>query len=418
MGELRKVVTNQPIFSSNKIKLVDTGVAVDTSLFERLVSHKLMPKFDQCFSVEDGITPASLREYAQNLLDKEPALEVLRGNPKERRRMLDAFGGIQLPEALAFKLTVSSCKRPDVFEHSVRVALVALFLAIKSYFMSAKELAALAMAAIFHDIGILHVSPDLLLPGRRLVEAERHHLYAHPITGYLVLRDYPELHSDIARAVFEHHERLDGSGYPRGLKKENICLGAQMLMLAEVANTVFECTPKAQSLAKLTVLLKLNHRKFNRKLSNRLIALVGEMQSVPTTGWVNGTLSELQCRVLEVAQIFQDWESAQVTARNNVENEAIIPLLAILDERIADLQRTLLDAGVDTSEPDALLEIMREDPEAMVELDILFGETKWQLAEIIHEAHRRRQDLSEDIGSQQFSVFDWLAQSEERLSLC
>ncbi len=162
MGDSQSVVTSQAIFTSRNIKLIDKGVKIDSALFERLISHKLMPKIDHCLTVENGISVDSLKHYAMNLLDNDPGLVVLRGDARVRGRMLRAFDEMPLIEPMAFKLTVARSQRPEVFDHSLRVALVTLFLAIKSFSFSTRELAALAAAAVFHDIGILHVSPELL----------------------------------------------------------------------------------------------------------------------------------------------------------------------------------------------------------------------------------------------------------------
>ena len=73
MGDSRDVVTNRAIFTKNSIKLVDPGTKVDSSMFERLVRHKLIPRIDQCLAVENGITADDLRAYAQDLLDNDAA---------------------------------------------------------------------------------------------------------------------------------------------------------------------------------------------------------------------------------------------------------------------------------------------------------------------------------------------------------
>lgn len=422
MGDERAVVTNQPIFTRNRIKLVNQGARVDSALFDRLVAHKLIPKIDECLDVENGVTRQMLREDAEKLLDDDPALAVLRADPGLLSRTLRAINEIPLTPPIAFKLTVAASQRPEVYDHSLRVALVALHLAMKSFFLSQKELANLAAAALLHDIGILHIPPDLLSPGRRLQKSERHHLYAHPISGYLILRQYAEYHPEISRTVFEHHERLDGSGYPRGLKDAEISRDAQILMLAEVANTVFESSPQSQNLAKLSVLLRLNHKKFNRELGNRLIALVSAMQTGqqegddPSTAFAN--LSRLPPRLDELSHVFNDWSETFRTFLQNSQNTPTPLISLIIDERLAELRRTLSDSGFDLDHAEAVADAVSEDPEALVELNILIGETRWQLTDIIHEAYRRMSEALNDSAGMAppAPVLGWLERSETRLS--
>ena len=417
MGDSHEVVTSQAIFTRNKIKLIDKGVRVNSALFERLVSHKLIPQIDQCLSVEGGVSQDTLKKRAIELLDQDPGLAGLRGDAKIRNRILYAFSEIPLVAPMAFKLTVARNQRPDVYDHSIRIALVALFLAIKSSSFSVQELATLAAAAVFHDIGILHVPPELLKKGRRLARAERHHLYAHPITGFLILREFPEYHPEISRTVFEHHERLDGSGYPRGLKQEGICLGAQILMLAEAANAIFERSPKAQNLTKFSVLLRLNQKKFNTELSACLLALVQDMQTdksqTDEQASAFPSITSLRPRLVDVARVVLDWQATSLKCRGASEDTRTdVPLLTIIDERITDLQRMLLPAGFDVSDPGGLFDMLQEDMEAMTELDFLLGEVRWQLLEVLHEVHRRLDEMVDTVLGANSLVIEWLERNE------
>ena len=420
MGDAQHVVTSQAIFTSKKIKLIEKGVKVDSALFDRLVSHKLIPKIDHCLTVENGISLEGIKEYAMNLLDSDPGLEVLRGEARVRSRIARAFDEIPLCAPMAFKLTVAWSQRPEVFDHSIRVALIALSLAIRNYFLSIKELATLAAAAVFHDIGILHVSPELLRPGRLLEKAERRHLYSHPITGFLILREFAEYHPEISRTVFEHHERLDGSGYPRGLKAEQICLGAQILMLAEAANTIFEDGQRSKNLDRFSILLKLNQKKFNGELSNCLLGLVQDMQNdddqADAQALAFAAAPTLEARLKKVARVFKDWKTTHLKCRTGVKTaQAAIPLLSIIDERIQDLQRMLLHAGFDVSNPGILIALLQEDPEAMVELNILLGEVRWQLREIIYEAQRRLDERGNVAERTEALALEWIARNESAI---
>ena len=420
MGETQNVVTTQTIFTTRKIKLIEKGVKVNSALFDHLVSHKLIPKIDHCLTVEGGISRDRLKDYAMNLLDTDPGLDVLRGDAKLRSRVLRAFDEIPLCEPMAFKLTVAWSQRPEVFDHSIRVALISLSLAIRSFFFSIKELATLAAAAVFHDIGILHVDPELLRPNRRLEKAERHHLYAHPITGYLILREFSEYHPETSRTVFEHHERLDGSGYPRGLKAEQICLGAQILMLAEAANTIFEHGQKSKNLARFSVLLKLNQKKFNSDLSHCLLTLVRDLQIgedlVEEQSSAFASAPTIEARLRAVARIFKDWTMTCAKCYSGAETaQMAVPIQAIIDERIQDLQRMLLHAGFDVSNPGILIALLQDDPEATIELNILLGEVRWRLQEILYEAQRRLEERGDFVEGVESLALQWIARNESAI---
>ncbi|MFT9849573.1 HD-GYP domain-containing protein [Aneurinibacillus sp. REN35] len=89
------------------------------------------------------------------------------------------------------------------------------------------------VAGLFHDIGKLEISDDILNKPTELNEAEREHMHRHTQYGYALLRKIPNLPRSFADVALLHHERLDGSGYPFGLKHENIPLSVQIVSVAD-----------------------------------------------------------------------------------------------------------------------------------------------------------------------------------------
>src|SRR3569623_1896977 len=273
LGDTHEVVTTQAIFTRNGIKLIDRGARINSAMREKLVQHKLIPAIDECLSVTDGVTNASLRDRAREILDNEPRFQFFHSALPGTARLLNAIYAMPLNAPLAFKLTVARERRPEIFEHSVQMTLIALILAIKSR-LPERDLANVAAAGMLHDIGELHIDPALLRPGHALDPDAMRHIYAHPMTAYLILQTYPMFHPEISSAVCEHHERLDGSGYPRGRKGEEIGRLGQILMLAEAVNTLFEKSWHTHGAARLAVMLKMNRRKFDRELINHLVRLL------------------------------------------------------------------------------------------------------------------------------------------------
>lgn len=122
---------------------------------------------------------------------------------------------ILLAPAVAFKLTVAREQRPALYTHGVVSALIALYLAAQAGW-ARPAVAEVATAGLCHDLGVLHLDPEMLRPGHRMSDEERRALYAHPVIAHRILEQQPAYGPAISRAVLEHHERIDGSGYPRG----------------------------------------------------------------------------------------------------------------------------------------------------------------------------------------------------------
>lgn len=98
------------------------------------------------------------------------------------------------------------------------------------------------VGATLHDFGILSLPSEILNKPEKLTEREYSTIKQHPVHGFQMLKniDFPW---PIARMVLQHHERLDGSGYPGGLEGKDIMLEAQIIAVADVADSMMSDRP-------------------------------------------------------------------------------------------------------------------------------------------------------------------------------
>jgi len=130
---------------------------------------------------------------------------------------------------------------PYAAGHQKRVADLARAVAARMA-LSADEVEGIRVAAVLHDIGKLSVPSELLTLCRPLEPIEREIIKTHSAVGFEILKsiDFPW---PIAETVRQHHERLDGSGYPDGLKGDAISLGARILAVADVVEAMSSHRP-------------------------------------------------------------------------------------------------------------------------------------------------------------------------------
>ncbi|MFA5447526.1 MAG: HD domain-containing phosphohydrolase [Sphaerochaeta sp.] len=115
--------------------------------------------------------------------------------------------------------------------HSRRVGALCAFLA-EQLDLSAREVNRMRTAGLMHDIGKIGISETILNKPGSLNDEQWQEMRRHPEIGYRVLNAVSEF-SDLALAILEHHERWDGSGYPRGLKGERISYQARIIAIAD-----------------------------------------------------------------------------------------------------------------------------------------------------------------------------------------
>lgn len=145
-------------------------------------------------------------------------------------------------------------KSPREKAHSENVMKYSALLAM-AVNLSITKIAKLKNMAYFHDIGKLVLEDDLLKKDGPYTEAENIRIRQHPAVAYRILNLFDKT-LDIAPGVYAHHENWDGSGYPRGLKGEEIPYKARILSIAEVYDYLTNrvggnSLSKAKALAKI-----------------------------------------------------------------------------------------------------------------------------------------------------------------------
>ncbi|MBF0457229.1 MAG: PAS domain S-box protein [Nitrospirae bacterium] len=98
------------------------------------------------------------------------------------------------------------------------------------------------MAASIHDVGKIYVPSEILSKPGKLFEAEFHLLKYHPQIGHDILKDV-DFPWSVARIILQHHERIDGSGYPTGIKGDDILIEAKIICVADVVEAMTNHRP-------------------------------------------------------------------------------------------------------------------------------------------------------------------------------
>lgn len=121
----------------------------------------------------------------------------------------------------------------ELFHHSVNVTFYALTLGIHMG-MNDSQLLDLAIGTTFHDIGKLQIPSNVLRKPGRLTNEEFAVIKLHPEFGYDVLKGLPDFSAKSTLIALQHHERLDGSGYPFGLKDADIHIFSKLTSVVDV----------------------------------------------------------------------------------------------------------------------------------------------------------------------------------------
>lgn len=158
----------------------------------------------------------------------------------------------------AMARTVES-KDPYTAGHQLQVAKIAVAIA-EEMKIPKDQIEGIRMGGMIHDLGKISVPAEILSKPGKLTEIEFALIKSHPKSGFDIIADI-EFPWPIAEMVLQHHERIDGSGYPQGLSGDNILLEARILCVADVAEAMASHRPYRPALGVEKALNEISKNK-------------------------------------------------------------------------------------------------------------------------------------------------------------
>lgn len=203
---------------------------------------------------------------------------------KMQSQLTEALSAMVAPIVLAMEM-----RDPYTTGHQARVAEIAVAIG-RELGWAEERLQGLRVAAQVHDIGKISIPSEILTKPGNLSPVERAMINQHAETGYAILKDIP-FPWPIGEIVRQHHEKLDGSGYPRRLKGDEILPEARVLAVADVVEAMAAYRPYRPGV-KLSVVLQRIEREAGVALDSEAVRICAHLfrkkqlvipRSVPTS---------------------------------------------------------------------------------------------------------------------------------------
>ena len=145
----------------------------------------------------------------------------------------DLMKAISDNDAIAIDISALKVSDEYTFKHSVDVATMAMVIA-KKHGMSEKEIQEIGISGLLHDVGKSQIPNEILNKAGRLTEEEFALMKQHSLFGFKILKEKDSISQAISLGVLQHHEKINGQGYPLGLKADQISPYAKVLSVADV----------------------------------------------------------------------------------------------------------------------------------------------------------------------------------------
>lgn len=241
------MLLGKPIYSDDGLILLGERKELTDSILRRLEQFGIQHLYIEDDRTEDLETKdvVSAETRARAVAEVRTQFRMLMGDSLKKR----SINGMQLGKA--FKSVVdsilddiTSCQDAMamlvnihasdhyLFQHSVNVCIYSSILG-QAYGYSRNELFTLGLGALLHDIGKTQLPQDVLLKPSKLTDEEFEVIKSHTTVGFKMLKDEPNVPLLAAHIALQHHERVNGSGYPRGISGPDIHEYARWVGLAD-----------------------------------------------------------------------------------------------------------------------------------------------------------------------------------------
>ena len=185
---------------------------------------------------------------------------------------MDPMSFEQLRSLARIFSSIVDAKSPFTREHSERVASLSRHIGIL-FGLSGRTCEMLELAGLLHDIGKLRIPDELLEKPGKFTETERYTVLRHSFDTYSILRNIRGL-EEISLWAAQHHERLDGTGYPHHLREKKISLEARIVEVADVFQALAQNRPYRNSLPADRIMLNLKQEAEKGRLDGEVVAKV------------------------------------------------------------------------------------------------------------------------------------------------
>lgn len=246
------VILGKTIYNERGTILVSEGTTLTQTIINRLVDLNIRFVYIKDERTKDIVPVSSISvelrleavstiesTFAQiHINDKlQNAIVVEKAAAKFTQLIRSIMDGLRSNEELLSLLADVYIYDNYIFSHSLNVALYSLAIGIELN-LNEKQLETLGMGAILHDVGKMQIPFEVLGKSGKLDEEEYELVKKHSEYGFQLLKNIHNVSLHVAHCAYQHHERLDGSGYPRGLKKDEIHDLGKIIAVADVFDAV------------------------------------------------------------------------------------------------------------------------------------------------------------------------------------
>ncbi len=320
VNETNAATVSENIYNEQGSLIIAKGHKITPEIAHKIAQHKLVQPLENSIALENFVSSDSaleqVHQYAQQLglsdllktLDIDDQVKVRFSNVKDYPVVLQ-------------KLTVLSERFPKTFQQSITRSVAALAICIELK-LDDNTTNTVFLSCLLSDTGLLHIDPAVVQKEGAYSSEEWSLMQGHVVIARKFAEMVPGLPKRVARAIFEHHERIDGFGYPMGKRGDELCLEGQVVSLTETISALYRkhVREKKYGISTLIPILQVNHSAFDGALLNAAIRLLKRDQPAHQRAYADEDMPSLLDSCIQQQQRLANWfnrteELAQIYQR-------------------------------------------------------------------------------------------------------
>ncbi|AZZ93931.1 HD domain-containing protein [Hahella sp. KA22] len=389
VNETNAVIATEDIYNKDGMLLVKKGLAIKPEVARRLLNHKLVKPLEVSVNVDDALFGQEIHRDIHQMFDRFEGLLEIHSSMRLEASLIEVcekYGGYDL---LVQKVTVLSKRLPKEYQKGLFCAWLSFAMATRLN-LSNEEREAAFMAGLAHDAGMLHIDPQIVAKTGEYTPEEWRAMQSHTLIGDLFLSYIKEIPAVTRRAVKEHHERADGSGYPAGLFEDSLCIVGQVVAMADATYAICEKRRFNDkiNLGEVMPVFQIDSSFFPNQVHMALMSVLRQVNHAATQLNISGDLSSMSAQLMEKRQMLEGVVESIYALRETLAEREHIKRMRVAKVKIDRLWTLVTRSGMLSAPLGRWLQhvvenqIIQTVSREIVEMDLMYQELQWQLKQL------------------------------------
>lgn len=286
------VLVAENIYDENADLLLPARQRFDIQALTTLRGRRLAKPLELYLRVDDSLEASVLQEDVKTLVEKDHFFSALEEHRPFLSNITDCLAALEDHFLLQQKLTVMSRQMPGLYRRTLYTLVLCGALADELR-LPLQEKHHLYWAALYHDIGMLHLNPLVLNKTDPLTMEDWAHIQTHVSVAQALMAWIPELPEAVVDAAAEHQERCDGTGYPTAKVESELTLLGQILGLADTAAAIYvnRLQRQGRGWRDVVPVIEMNAQEYLFRAVELLTGLI-RRSDLPLSGVVSGSSTD------------------------------------------------------------------------------------------------------------------------------